>query len=179
MVCFCGAATSARDRATDWVIFTPSIGCLLSLLDFRTPNLGTRGSVRRFVKRVEAWCGRMHCADGASHPIVANEWKISPLLLQTRSRSCKCFFHLTFPSLEMITLQNSIVNSKSTHEMTEEERKEMDSQHVPHKEVSAMEDSSTKTKPPFKQRLKRHCARFWWLHFLIFAAVVLVTTLPV
>lgn len=35
------------------------------------------------------------------------------------------------------------------------------------------------TKPTAGQKLKRHCARFWWLHLLILIAVVLVITLPV
>lgn len=35
------------------------------------------------------------------------------------------------------------------------------------------------TKPTFGQKFKRHCARFWWLHVIIFIIIVLVITLPV
>ncbi|EXJ92747.1 hypothetical protein A1O3_01299 [Capronia epimyces CBS 606.96] len=38
---------------------------------------------------------------------------------------------------------------------------------------------AVKAKPPFKQRAKRHCLRFWWLWFIIFAIVVLVIVLPI
>ena len=34
------------------------------------------------------------------------------------------------------------------------------------------------TKPTFKQKLKRHYRRFWWLHVLIFIAITLIITLP-
>ena len=30
----------------------------------------------------------------------------------------------------------------------------------------------------FKDKLKRHCARFWWLHLIIFVVGFLATTLP-
>ena len=61
--------------------------------------------------------------------------------------------------------------------MSEELSKEESSRHLTQDGVAA-EGTNAKTRPPFKQRVKRHCARFWWLHFLIFAAVVLVTVLP-
>jgi hypothetical protein len=35
------------------------------------------------------------------------------------------------------------------------------------------------TKPTFGQKLKRHCARFWWIHVIILIIVVLVVVLPV
>jgi len=38
--------------------------------------------------------------------------------------------------------------------------------------------SSPARKPTFGQKVKRHCARFWWLHLLIFAACTLIITLP-
>ena len=35
-------------------------------------------------------------------------------------------------------------------------------------------------KPARRQgRFKRHCARFWWLHLLVFIAISLVVILPV
>jgi hypothetical protein len=40
-------------------------------------------------------------------------------------------------------------------------------------------NGGTGAKPPFKQRLRRHCVRWWWIWFLVFAAIVLVVVLPV
>lgn len=34
-------------------------------------------------------------------------------------------------------------------------------------------------KPTFGQKLKRHCARFWWVHVIIFIILALVTVLPI
>lgn len=41
-----------------------------------------------------------------------------------------------------------------------------------------VENDGAVKKPTLGQKLKRHCARFWWLHLLIFIAVVLVIVLP-
>lgn len=30
-----------------------------------------------------------------------------------------------------------------------------------------------------RAKLRRHCARFWWIHVLVFIAIVLVVVLPV
>ncbi|KAJ9612516.1 hypothetical protein H2200_004113 [Cladophialophora chaetospira] len=62
--------------------------------------------------------------------------------------------------------------------MSEELSKE-GSRHLEQDGVAAVEDNNASKRPPFKQRFKRHCARFWWLHFLIFAAIVLVIVLPI
>lgn len=34
-------------------------------------------------------------------------------------------------------------------------------------------------KPTFRQKAKRHCARFWWIHVIVFIILVLVIVLPV
>ena len=34
-------------------------------------------------------------------------------------------------------------------------------------------------KAGFKARMGAHCKRFWWLHVIIFCAVVLIIALPV
>ena len=39
-------------------------------------------------------------------------------------------------------------------------------------------DEGVKGKRTFGQKVKRSCARFWWLYLLIFIAIVLVTVLP-
>lgn len=37
---------------------------------------------------------------------------------------------------------------------------------------------NTQTRPAgFGQKFKRHCARFWWLHLIIFCAGVLIIAL--
>lgn len=41
-----------------------------------------------------------------------------------------------------------------------------------------VEDDGVTKKTTLGQKLKRHCARFWWLHALILIAVVLVIVLP-
>lgn len=49
------------------------------------------------------------------------------------------------------------------------------------KDVKVIEDEGSNTyskKPTFGQKLKRHCARFWWVHVIIFIIVVLVVVLP-
>ncbi|GAB7331485.1 hypothetical protein MBLNU13_g02887t4 [Cladosporium sp. NU13] len=57
--------------------------------------------------------------------------------------------------------------------------------HVTHdagKTNSAHEESVTsgffEPKPTFKTKFKRHCARFWWLHLIIFVVGFLATTFP-
>ena len=49
-------------------------------------------------------------------------------------------------------------------------------------ETQVMEQEAYKsghtTKPSFGQKVKRHCARFWWLHVIIVIIIVLVVTLP-
>jgi cell division septal protein FtsQ len=48
------------------------------------------------------------------------------------------------------------------------------------KEVSAHEElGGTPRKRTFGQKLKRSCARFWWIYLFVFIAVVLVVVLPV
>jgi hypothetical protein len=37
---------------------------------------------------------------------------------------------------------------------------------------------SPRAKPTFGQKAKRHCARWWWLHLLIFCAIFLIIALP-
>lgn len=38
--------------------------------------------------------------------------------------------------------------------------------------------NSYNRKPTFGQKLKRHCARFWWVHLIILIIIVLVVVLP-
>lgn len=63
--------------------------------------------------------------------------------------------------------------------MYEEAGKENNMKHMEQHTTLATDEPKTGTKPPFKQRVKRHCARFWWLHLLILIVIVLVTVLPV
>lgn len=44
--------------------------------------------------------------------------------------------------------------------------------------ITHVENDGAVKKPTLGQKLKRHCARFWWLHLLIFIALVLVIVLP-
>jgi len=44
-------------------------------------------------------------------------------------------------------------------------------------EVEQIENEPTYVKPTFGQKVKRHCARFWWLHVIIFIICFLIVTL--
>lgn len=44
--------------------------------------------------------------------------------------------------------------------------------------VTHAENDVSAKKTTLGQKLKRHCARFWWLDLLILSAVVLVIVLP-
>lgn len=45
-------------------------------------------------------------------------------------------------------------------------------------ETAAVNGTGPAGKRTFGQKMKRHCARFWWLWFIVFAIVVLVIVLP-
>ncbi|EHY60036.1 hypothetical protein HRR83_006394 [Exophiala dermatitidis] len=46
-------------------------------------------------------------------------------------------------------------------------------------ETAAVNGTGPAGKRTFGQKMKRHCARFWWLWFIVFAIVVLVIVLPI
>lgn len=46
------------------------------------------------------------------------------------------------------------------------------------KDVSAHESEGKVQKQTFGQKMKRSCARFWWLYLFVFIAIVLVVVLP-
>jgi uncharacterized membrane protein YdfJ with MMPL/SSD domain len=46
------------------------------------------------------------------------------------------------------------------------------------RETSNVESPSPATKLTLGQKGKRHCAKWWWLHLIVFCAIFLIIALP-